>query len=114
MAHFEILKEVRHPDPNDTTNPASKSKDRQLDWQICFQYGIYQYDPEPNTTTPVFRETGYRFIWRRPNGNLQGARGQARLLPEWITILLGKAALNGWYPNPPVTGVTQAKPLATP
>lgn len=26
-------------------------------------------------------EEGYRFIWRKPNGNLQPARGQARI-PE--------------------------------
>lgn len=84
MAHFSIIKEVRTGKPND--------------WQLCFQYGIYVYDPDADT---VPSEAGYRFIWRRPNGQLQGARGQARLMPDWITILLGKAAEGGWYPAPP-------------
>lgn len=43
-------------------------------WVLCFQYCQYFYDD--NTS-----EEGYRFIWRKPNGNLQPARGQARI-PE--------------------------------
>lgn len=43
-------------------------------WVLCFQYCQYFYDD--NTL-----EEGYRFIWRKPNGNLQPARGQARI-PE--------------------------------
>lgn len=90
MAYFEIHKQVVHPEfaPN-----------QPKDWQLCFQYGIYKYDPDENNH--VHQDAGYRFIWRRPNGQLQGARGQARLTPEFITILLGKAALQGWYPTPP-------------
>ena len=42
------------------------------EWDLCFQYCEYLYDD--NTF-----EKGYRFIWRRPNGNLQPARGQARI-----------------------------------
>ena len=57
MAHFQILKEVR------TGNSG--------DWQLCFQFGIYEYDPEQDTVAP--REAGYRFIWRRKNGDV-GAR----------------------------------------
>jgi hypothetical protein len=87
MAYFRILREVHIFEPGH--------------WQICFQFGTYEYDPGPNTTTPS--EDGYRFIWRRPNGQLQGARGQARLMPAWITILLGKAAEEGWYPVPPTS-----------
>jgi len=85
MAHFKILKEAR------TSNPGG--------WVLCFQFGIYEYEPDDANTTPA--ESGYRFIWRRPNGQLQGARGQARLEPVWITMLLGKAAEEGWYPVPP-------------
>ncbi len=85
MAHFSIHREVRLFEEGD--------------WQLCFQYGVYEYDPEQGK--PADQEAGYRFIWRRPNGQLQGARGQARLEPAWITILLGKAAGAGWYPVPP-------------
>lgn len=85
MAHFHIAKEVR-------VGPTG-------DWQLCFQYGTYEYDPNPDES--ITTEKGYRFIWRRPNGQLQGARGQARLDPDLITILLGDAAKGGWYPIPP-------------
>ena len=85
MAYYQILKEVRLGNPGD--------------WQICFQFGIYHYDP--GSSDGEDPESGYRFIWRRENGQLQGARGQARLTSEWITELLGKAAQAGWYPNPP-------------
>ena len=85
MAHFRIHREVRIFDPGS--------------WQLCFQFGTYEYDPDQDKSDST--EEGYRFIWRRRNGNLQGARGQARLMPDWITILLGKAADAGWYPVPP-------------
>src|ERR1700688_2683620 len=87
MALYKILREVRLFEPGD--------------WQLCFQFGTYEYDPGQDTATTS--EDGYRFIWRRPNGQLQGARGQARLMPEWITILLGRAAEEGWYPLPPTS-----------
>jgi hypothetical protein len=91
MAYFHILKEVRTGDPGN--------------WQLCFQFGVYKYDPDQDTDVP--EEAGYRFIWRRENGHLQGARGQARLMPNWITILLGKAAEEGWYPElPPIPAST--------
>lgn len=85
MASYRILREVRLSSPGE--------------WQLCFQFGIYEYDPDQDG--PSKTEEGYRFIWRRPNGQLQGARGQARLTPAWITTLLGKAAEEGWYPLPP-------------
>jgi len=61
------------------------------DWRLCFQWCTYQYDdgrPE---------EQGYRFIWRRPDGSLQPARGQARI-PSAADIfdLLRLAARDGW------------------
>ena len=42
-------------------------------------------------------QNGYRFIWRRPNGNLQAARGQARIpsLAD-IQILTSIALSEGW------------------
>ena len=59
-------------------------------WVLCFQYCNYVYDDKPS-------ETGYRFIWRRPNGKLQGARGQARI-PKMsdILYLVSKAMEQGW------------------
>ncbi len=99
MANFHIEHEVRLFQPSG--------------WQLCFQYGEYVYDPDQETL--VDREHGYRFIWRKPNGHLQGARGQARLMPSWITILLGKAAEAGWYPKEPSSKVPApgiAKPVA--
>jgi hypothetical protein len=42
-------------------------------WRLCLQWGRYQYDDK---TEP---QAGYRFIWRRPDGSLQPARGQARI-----------------------------------
>jgi hypothetical protein len=97
MAHFDIAREVMY-------EPANSGG-----WRLCFQYGMYEYDPEQNTALP--RDAGFRFIWRRPpevpgeRGHLQGARGQARLPDaKAITILLGKAAEAGWYPTPPDLG----------
>jgi hypothetical protein len=42
-------------------------------------------------------QLGYRFIWRRPNGDLQGARGQARI-PSLADIqeLTAIALREGW------------------
>ena len=59
-------------------------------WVLCFQYCKYVYDDKPS-------QTGYRFIWRRPNGKLQGARGQARI-PKMsdILYLVSKAMEQGW------------------
>ena len=60
------------------------------DWVLCLQWCRYLYD-DGNM------ERGYRFIWRRPNGNLQGARGQARI--PTLTIakqLIDKAIKEGW------------------
>lgn len=60
------------------------------EWVLCFQYCEYFYDD--NTS-----ETGYRFIWRKPNGALQPARGQARI-PKMsdLLYLVSKAMKQGW------------------
>lgn len=61
------------------------------DWRLCFQWCTYHYD---NGTS----EDGYRFIWRKPNGHLQAARGQARInSPEDLQSLLNLAREQGWY-----------------
>lgn len=74
-------------------------------WQLCFQWCTYNYD---DGTT----QDGYRFIWRRPNGNLQAGRAQARIPDaEQLFDLLRKAKAAGWFPEfDPVsltTGVTR-------
>ena len=60
-------------------------------WSLCFQRVTYRYD---NCST----DDGYRFIWRRPNGNLQAARGQAQI-PDAATHdrLIQKAKSGGWF-----------------
>ena len=77
MATVEILKQV---------------EDEKIDggWQLCFQSCIYHLDD--NET-----KTGYRFIWRKPDGKLQAARGQARI-PDAATLirLTEKAKAEGW------------------
>ena len=57
---------------------------------LCFQWCQYVY--EDGTS-----EHGYRFIWRRRNGNLQPARGQARIPSvEHIEDLVAQAREAGW------------------
>jgi hypothetical protein len=59
-------------------------------WKVCLQWCRYVYNNGA-------LETGYRFIWRRPDGSLQAARGQARL-PSMAVIqeLISKAEAEGW------------------
>lgn len=59
-------------------------------WRLCFQWCKYNYDDESH-------HFGYRFIWRRPNGNLQPGRAQARIpsLAE-IERLTSRAREEGW------------------
>lgn len=63
------------------------------DWRLCFQWCRYIYDDGT-------MEEGYRFIWRRPDGSLQAARGQARI-PSIGTarMLMDKAGDEGWGKN---------------
>lgn len=62
------------------------------EWNLCFQYCRYEYGDGTE-------QKGYRFIWRRPNGNLQGARGQARI-PSVADILeLTSIAIRGGWGN---------------
>lgn len=56
----EILCEV--PKPSETMG----------DWTLHFQKVVYYFE-DGHT------EEGFRFIWRRPDGSLQAARGQARI-----------------------------------
>mgnify|MGYP000874523291 CR=1 FL=1 len=60
------------------------------DWNLCLQWCRYEYGDGTESM-------GYRYIWRRPNGHLQGARGQARI-PSLGTMmeLMSVAIREGW------------------
>jgi len=65
-------------------------KGKEGEWRLCFQYCRYEYGDGTE-------ENGYRFIWRRQNGNLQGARGQARIPSVADMLELTAAAIRaGW------------------
>ena len=60
-------------------------------WKLWFQWCCFNHYDEGWT------QYGYRFIWRRPNGHLQPARGQARI-PSMAEIegLIANARAEGW------------------
>ena len=62
------------------------------DWNLWFQWATYHYDDG----RPA--EDGYRFIWTKPDGKLQAARGQARI-PTAVDLLnlLDQARKAGWF-----------------
>lgn len=75
----QIIKEVQTADPKETE-----------DWELCFQWCLYVYDNGSS-------DKGYRFIWRRPDGSLQPARGQARIPSiKLASDLMDKAKVEGW------------------
>ena len=77
MSRVEIHREVTHSHPNG--------------WTLCFQWCTYAFDGDDPS------EEGYRFMWRRPDGTLQAARGQARIPSvAYIFDLLSEAAREGW------------------
>jgi len=79
MAKVEIMREVRG--------------DVYREWQLCLQWCRYVYDDGS-------AQRGYRFIWRRPNGNLQAGRGQARIPSiEQAVRLMEVAKQDGWGDN---------------
>ena len=61
------------------------------EWNLYFQWGRFDYDDGSDS------QTGYRFIWRRPDDTLQAARGQARIPSAAVMFeLIGRAAEAGW------------------
>jgi hypothetical protein len=59
-------------------------------WYLCLQWCVYLLDDGG----PQY---GYRYIWRRPGGALQAARGQARIPSKRIQdYLWRKAEREGW------------------
>jgi len=77
----QVLNEV-------TTQPSEK--DHKSGWHLCFQRVRYIFDDGDI-------QSGYRFIWRRPDGSLQAARGQARLPSLKVARnLMADAEREGW------------------
>ena len=61
------------------------------EWTLCFQKVTYHY--EDGST-----QDGFRFIWRRPDGSLQAARGQARIETyEQMMELIEQAKQSGFF-----------------
>jgi len=80
MARFIIYNEVPKP-----------TKEKEEVWKLYFQQGKYIYDNGES-------DEGYRFIWRRPDGTLQAARGQARIpSKKELLELLDLASEEGWF-----------------
>lgn len=62
-------------------------------WRLCFQWCRYIY-------ADGTMQEGYRFIWRRPDGSLQAARGQARIPSLKVAReLMKRAEEAGWGAN---------------
>ncbi|HHW31422.1 MAG TPA: hypothetical protein GXX20_07095 [Clostridiaceae bacterium] len=62
------------------------------EWTLCFQYCRYEYEDGTE-------ENGYRFIWQRPDGTLQAARGQSRIPSIADILLLVSEAIKGGWGN---------------
>lgn len=61
------------------------------DWTLHFQKVVYHHG---DGTT----QKGFRFIWRRPDGSLQAARGQARIPgKEDLMSLIAQAEEQGFF-----------------
>jgi hypothetical protein len=74
------------------------------EWNLYLQWGTYHYDDGDC-------ETGYRFIWRRPEGYLQPARGQARIPSAAVMFeLIERAMAAGWF----IRCEGQSDPLESP
>ncbi len=68
----------------------TRTTETRQDWVLCLQWCQYVYDAGTS-------EHGYRFIWRRPDGSLQPARGQARIPNLAIASeLVANARAEGW------------------
>ena len=61
------------------------------EWTLCFQKVTYHYDDGS-------AQDGFRFIWRRADGSLQAARGQARIESyEQMMALINQAKKEGFF-----------------
>ena len=73
MVHLAYVSdEVQLPTRVVVFNEAILPDHSEHEWRLCLQW--VRYMGEDGST-----QDGYRFIWRRPDGSLQAARGQARI-----------------------------------
>jgi len=80
LANIEILNEI-DPGPSNS-------------WRLTFQRGIWHYGGGRS-------EEGYRFMYRRDDGSLQAARGQARIdTLDQAQALIDEARHLGWDKEP--------------
>ena len=78
----QVIKEVKTGDPLETGQ-----------WELCYQWCLWVYDDGGS-------QNGFRFIWRRDDGSLQPARGQARIPSADLALeLIKKAKDEGWGYN---------------
>ena len=78
MAHVKIHRQV----------PENANSE---DWNLCFQKVTYHYEDGS-------MQDGFRFIWRRPDGSLQAARGQARIETyEQMMASINQAKEEGFF-----------------
>ena len=75
---------------NEVTEARPAFKDH---WVLCLQWCRYLYSDNKI-------QEGFRFIWRRPDGTLQAARGQARIISlKQARELMDQAINEGWGNN---------------
>lgn len=61
------------------------------EWTLCFHKVTYHYEDGS-------MQDGFRFIWRRPDGSLQAARGQACIETyEQMMALINQAKEEGFF-----------------
>ena len=97
MTRFQVVNEVCSDDPKvhrrieqELTEWERSGWAAEEGWRLCLQWGRYIHGDGR-------METGYRFIWRRPDGRLQAARGQARIPTlKLARILMDEAGRRGW------------------
>ena len=79
MAYFNILHEVIHPD-----HPKGG-------WQVRLQHGFLHFPETANEPS----QAGYRFMWRRSDGNLSSRPVRFNSLHDSLT-LMRLAIEQGW------------------
>jgi hypothetical protein len=68
------------------------------DWHLCFQKAVWVFGEEDASVhSPGDVEQGYRFIYRRDDGSLQAARGQALISDlDQAEALIKLGRKKGW------------------
>ncbi len=92
MCHIEI-EEIAVPTRINVRHSVTHPEVFGPGWRLLLQWGSYIHKGEDS-------EDGYRFIWKRPDGSLQAARGQARIPSlAHARLLMALAEEEGWGDN---------------